>query len=363
MDTKKVSSPSKPQASSMAELLATSKSAFVSLKKSEIIKGTITKLTPGEILIDINAKTDALVLEKDKGILRQLLTLLSVGQEVTVSVLNPESDMGYPVVSLRRFLEDISWRKLEEFQKEQKPIQVTVTGTTRGGFLVTANGISGFLPQSQVAFSDKQHDLAGEKLDVFVLELNRPTRKIIFSQKKVLNAEEFQKATKNIKVGGKIAATVETITPFGIFASLSLADGMTLDGLVHISEISWDKVDTIEDIFTLGQPIETIIIGIDHQTKRIDLSIKRLLPDPFEKATEGFVPEQRVSGSVSKLIPGAVMVALQNGIEGMIRKEKIPPNVSFEIGDTINATIAQIDKKKHRIILIPVLKEKPIGYR
>ncbi|MBI3070478.1 MAG: 30S ribosomal protein S1 [Candidatus Levybacteria bacterium] len=353
--------------SSMEELLKKQQGKIRGLHKGDAIKGRITKLTPSEILIDINAKTDAVVLEKDKRNLRNLLSLLSVGDEVLASVLNPESDMGYPVVSLRRFLADTTWKKLDELKKSQEQFDVVVDNITRGGYLVsTKEGISGFLPNSQSLLTS-QNPL-GSTISAFILEVDRLTQKVIFSQKPAVSSEEFEKAVKKLKPGQKIQAAISTIAPFGIFVSFPSADGKSLDGLVHISEISWDKVENIAGLFNVSDNIETVIIGIDRQAKRLELSIKRLTESPFEQKLKEIKTEEKLSGKVARVLSSGVIIEFDSalglgGVEGFIRREKIPPNVKFEVGDRVVATVSEVNVKRQRIVLVPVLKEKPIGYR
>lgn len=367
----KTSNSTNAPATSMAELLAKKKSDFITFKKSDNVKGIITKLTSHEILVDIHAKTEAIVLEKDKGILRTLLSKLKVGDEVTVSILNPESDMGNPVVSLRRFIDTKAWDKLAALEKDHETIEVRVTDITKGGVIVgTDFGLSGFLPNSHTSFLQNQELTPGKKITVSVLELNKQDNKIIFSQKTTRKDEEFAAITKGLKVGQKISAVVSNVTSFGIFVSIqdqavnSAPEKNTiLDGLIHVSEISWEKVTNIADMFTIGQTIEALIIGIDQQTQRIDLSIKRLTKDPFEEIAEKFPVDKKIKGTVAKIAIDAVYLDLEEGVVGTIRKGKIPPSMKYEVGTLINATVAEVDKKRHRIILVPVLLEKPIGYR
>lgn len=351
----------------MEELLKKQQGLISGLRKGDVISGRITKLTPSEILIDINAKTDAVVLEKDKRNLRNLLSLLKVGDEVSASVLNPESDMGYPVVSLRRFLGDETWKKLDELKKAQKQIDVIVDNITRGGYLVSTNdGISGFLPNSQSVLTS-QNPL-GSTTSAFVLEVDRATQKVIFSQKAAVSSEEFESAVKTLNMGQKIKATITTIAPFGIFVSLPVSKTKSLDGLIHISEISWDKVENIADLFNVSDSIEVVIIGIDRAAKRLDLSIKRLTESPYEQKLKEIKTEQKLNGEVARILSSGVVIELDkalglSGVEGFIRKEKIPPNVKFEVGDKVSATVVEVNAKRQRIVLAPILKEKPIGYR
>lgn len=355
-------------AASMADLMKSVSTSFVTLHKGDILKGKIKKLTSSEILIDINSKTDAVVLEKDKKNLRNILSTFKVGDEVSVSVLNPESDMGHPVVSLRRYLEDLMWEKLLNMQKNQEGLEATISEITKGGFLVSAkNGVSGFLPNSHTMFMSQSQDIVGKKINVFPLELNRVAHKIIFSQKPVLDLSAFNGLVKDLKIEQKIEAIIANVTPFGIFISIPISGNKSVDGLIHISEISWDKVSDIDEIFSAGQKVEAVIIGIDRDAKRVDLSIKRITVDPFDEIVKKFAVDQKVAAKVTQVVPtGVVLEIEENGgqkTEGFIRREKIPPNVSYEIGDKINATITQIDKRKHRIILVPVLLEKPMGYK
>ena len=355
------------KASSTAELMARQKAQPISLKRGDIVKGTIKKLTRLEILLNINAKSDALVLERDKKLLNRMLKTLKVGDEVTVTVLNPESDTGSPLVSLRKFIGDIAWQELEALQKKGEQFSVTVVESTKGGYVVAMdNGLSGFLPFSHASYLQGQQLSPGQKVKASLLEIIKQENKIIFSQKSMVGNEEFITISKKYKVGQKISATVTNITPFGVFAGIQVADTQppkTIDGLIHISEISWKKVDDISSLYKTGEILEVVIIGFDTQTKRFDLSIKRLTQDPFDEVAKQFPIDTKVTGSVSKVSDGNVYVSLAEGIEGVIRKEKIPPNVSYQEGSSITVTIADIDKRRHRIDLVPVLLEKPIGYR
>lgn len=348
----------------MAELLASHNTQFVKVNKGEVLSGTITKLTSSEILVDIGAKTEALVLEKDKRILKSLLTSLKVGDKVTVSVLNPESDFGNPVVSLRRFNDERIWEKLEALQKNKEQLEVVVDESTKGGFLVSSKeGISGFLPNSQTVFLENAEGLIGKTIKVSVIELNRPLRKIIFSQKTMMGSEDFAKATRTLKPGQTIEATISNIAPFGIFLSVRVDEKIAVEGFIHISEIAWEKTVTVPDSFKVGDKIQAQILNFDRESKRVNLSIKNLSKDPFEEKLKSYVQDQKVSGSVSKILSNGVLVFLSEGIEGFIKKDKIPPTMSFKEGSTVNATVVEVDTKKHRVILVPVLTEKPIGYR
>ena len=352
------------KATTMADLLKSVETKFVKVSKGEVLEGIITKLTSAEILVDIGAKTEALVMEKDKKILRSLLTNLKVGSKVTVSVLNPESDFGNPVVSLRRFNDDRVWIRLEELQKTKEQVEVMVDESTKGGFLVsTRDGISGFLPNSQTIFLENSQGLTGTSIKVLIIELSRPLKKVIVSQKATVGPEDFDKAVGSLKKGQKIETTISNIAPFGIFTFLDAGDKNMVEGFVHISEISWEKLPTVPENFKPGEKIEAQILNFDRDSQRVNLSIKALTSDPFAEKLKSYLPDQKVTGTVSKVISSGLLVNLAQGIEGFIKKDKLPPTLTFNEGSSVNATVVEVDEKRHRVILVPVLTEKPIGYR
>lgn len=344
----------------MADLLKSAKTSFVLLRKGENLEGTITKLEPSEILVDIGAKTEAQVLEKDKSNLRTLLSILKVGDKVTISVLNPESDFGNPVVSLRRFLDRKLWDKVEVLAKDKKPQEVTINEETRGGFVVaTSDGVRGFLPNSHAFGSLK----LGQKTNAVLLEFDKEQHKIIFSQRKIADSEEFAKAQKTIKIGQKITSTISSIAPFGIFVSVQTSEENFVEGFIHISEISWEKLETIPDDFKIGEKLEGIVLGFDKKSSRVNLSIKRLTADPYKEKLKSYASDKKVKGKVLRVLSSGIEIELKEGVVGFIKKEKIPIDSKFEEGAEISATVVSVDEKNHRVMLTPYLTKKTIGYR
>lgn len=351
--------------SAMGQLLAKHKSSFVALKKGESVKGKLTKLTQNEMLVDLGAKTEASIMEKDKGIMRTILGMFKVGDTVEVNVLNPESDSGQPVVSLRRYLGNIAWNKLEELQKSHEQIEVTVTESGKAGYVVlTSFGISGFLPQSHTSFSKDQDSVVGQKIKASVLEISREDNKVIFSQKTKMTDEEFDKAQKKYKLGQEVEVSISNVTPFGLFVTLG-----EYEGFIHISEVSWDKVDELSGLFVQGQKAKAVVSRFDKDSKRINLSIRKLTEDPFEKVLKDLPIDKKVTATVTALEDAGVSLSLDPSassgqvIMGFIKKEKIPPLTTYAEGQEVSVTVSEHDKRRHRIILTPVLKEKPIGYR
>ena len=348
--------------------MASHKSPFVTLHKGDIVDGTITKLTSSGVLVDVNAKAEAVVLEKDKRLLNSILSTLKVGDKVTVQILNPESEMGNPVVSLRRFLDGKLWNKLEELQKSKKVIDVMVDDVIKGGLLVTGDGISGFLPNSQLSFAShtitegSSQNIVGSMIKAIVLEVDRGTRKIIFSQSHVLNPQDFEREIKGLKTGQKVTTLVTNVTPYGIFVSLPNGKRV-IDGFMHISEISWERVSDTSSLYNTGDSIEAAITGFDKEARRVNLSVKKLKIDPFDEKIKNFLVDKKISATVVKILSTGVSLDLGDEISGFIRKEKIPPTVSYKAGDLVNVTVSKIDLKRRIVVVVPVLLEKPIGYR
>jgi small subunit ribosomal protein S1 len=355
--------PQKAQ-SAMAQLLAKHQNKFVTLKKGESVKAKLTKLTPNEILVDAGAKTEAVVLERDKRIIGTIMQLFKVGDTVEVNVLNPESESGQSVVSLRRYLGNLAWEKLEDLQKKSEQVEVTIKDSSKAGFVVdTAFGVSGFLPQSHVAFTQDGLN-PGQTVKARVLELNRADNKVIFSQKQSLSDEEFAALSKQYKTGEKMNVTVTTITPFGIYVVLpKKKEGNDLEGFIHISETSWEKVTDLNELFSPGQEIEAVLTKFDMETKRVSLSVKRLTADPFETLMEKYPVDTKVRGTVGAIEDGDVLFTFGEGAEGVLKKDKIAPGTTYTQGQVVNLTIADHDKRKHRLLVSPVLLEKPMGYR
>jgi len=351
----------------MADLMASHTSTFVTLHKGDVIQAKVSKITPTEILLEVGAKTEAVVLEKDRKIMKHLFSLLKAGDMVEAMVLNPESDMGYPVMSLRHFAADKTWILLEELLKSQEKVEVTVTEATKGGFLVeSTTGVAGFLPNSHIASHTDTGELLGKQIKAAVVDLNRQQNKVIFSEKGIVTDGQFMAQSAKLKIDQKITGTISGITSFGVFVALPI-DGGTLDGLVHISEVSWERTTDLAGKFAMGQEVDVVVIGFDKDSKRIDLSIKRLNGDPFKAIAEAYPLEKKVIGTISAITEQGVELALPQAggtpVDGMIRKDKISPTTKYEVGQEVTATVVQIDSKKRKVLLTPVLKEKPLMYR
>lgn len=344
----------------MAELMAKQSQGVQVLQKGATVEGTIKKLTPQEILMDIGGKGDALVIEYDKQNLENLLSTLKVGDRVSASVISPESEEGFPVLSLRRMLSDAIFNQFEKLAASDEPFEITITESSRGGYMgTTEQGVKGFLPTSQVTDTE---NLMGKKIMVKIIEADRAKKRVVFSQKALsflTNADEIKKL---FNTGAKVAADVANVTPYGLFVVMTAGD-KKVEGFVHISEVSYDRVENLASLFKSGDKIEAEVVEIDTSNKRVNLSIKRGAKDTFADVETKYKVEDKVKGEVTDIRSRGVTVKLEEGINGFIPSDKMGSGTTFEKGQSVSATVVEFDKKRRMVVLSPILKAVPIGYR
>jgi len=174
--------------------------------------------------------------------------------------------------------------------------------------------------------------------------------------------KDFNALTSGFKSGTKVKGEISSATNFGYFVLLHAGE-KTLDGLIHISEVSWERSDDALSLYKQGDEVEAVVIGTDKDARRIDLSLKRLTADPFEKMKEQYPLEKQVSATVTKTEDGNVYLTIGDDVEGIIKKEKVPPTTAYAAGQIVTATVTSHDQRRRRIELTPVLKEKPLMYR
>ena len=351
-------------AGSMAELMAKQGSNLQILQKGQAVLGTIKKLTPQEILMDIGAKGDALVIEFDKQNLENLLSNLKVGDRVTATVISPESEEGFPVVSLRRTLDDIIFKKFENLANADEAFEVEIAEATRGGyFALTPEGVRGFLPSSQVLSGETLN--SGAKIKVKILEYDRSKKRVVFSQKATAYLTNVDSIKSLVAQGEVIEAQITEVVPYGLFVKIE-KEGPALshiEGFVHISEVSHERVENLGASFKAGDKIKAQVMEIDAVNRRVNLSIKKTKIDVFASIREKYKVEDKVSGTVSDVKPRGVTLSLGGEVNGFIPSDKIPNETTYEVGQSVSCEVVDFDDRRRRLILSPVLKAVPIGYR
>lgn len=348
-------------AKSMAELMSRASSQFKTLKKGETVTGTVKKLSPKEILLDIGYKSDALVIEYDKQNLENLLSLLKIGDTVTASVISPESEQGFPVLSLRRMLEEKVYGALENVFKADTALTATVLEVTRGGYFIETNkGIKGFLPNSQLMDSKLSQ---GDKVEVKVIEFDKEKKRVIVSQKAMHYLMSISEIEKYIERDKVTKAVVTLVTSYGIYLEITPKEDVLIEGFIHISEVSHQRVEGLEGKFKIGQELEVMVIGVDVENKRVNLSLKRLEKDAFEDVKAKYKAEDIITGTVVDIKSKGVTVKIDDETMAFIASNKIPTGTEYKVDEKVEVEVVDFDDKKRLILVSPVLKTKVLTYR
>lgn len=363
--------PTSAAPTTMEELLAATGYNLKGVKKGDVFEGVISRVTPKEINVDIGAKTEGVVIDKEVENYKDALMALKPGDKVVCQVIVAENDRGQAVLSLRKYIFEKRWEDLIKFQKEGTPIEVTLKEPVRGGILVDYSGLRGYIPQSQLDSGlVKQIDkITGRRIEVKVVEVDKESNRLVFSQRAISEAETLAKQKDlftAIEVGQTVETTITSVVPFGAFAKFSVAkDGVTqeIEGLIHISEIAWEKVEDPGQYLKSGDKIKAKIIGADNKTGKLTLSIKQLLPDPWEHVLDQFEKDSEIKGTVARVSPIGIFVTLSPGVEGLIHISKLTPGEEPKVGQEITCIVEDIQPEKRKISLSLALKEKPIGYR
>lgn len=343
----------------MDDLLAEADAGVKQLTAGETITGKVLSLRKHEVLIDLGAQGVGFVPRREVGFSRAL----NEGDEVTASVVDAELDNGYSLLSLRKAAKDRGWEEVAAKMEAGEIITVTPYDANRGGLLVEYEGVRGFLPVSQlsaehyprVGSSDKDeilqrlNVLIGQELKVRILDSDRKANKLIFSEKEAIKdglAERFE----SLKVGDAVKGVVTGVVEFGVFVNV---DG--IEGLVHISEISWERVNNPSDYVKVGETIEAKIISIDKD--RLSLSIKQLTQDPWLDEVEQFTSGDAVEGTVTRITPFGAFVQISPAVEALVHVSELgggdnaDPEKVFTLNERKGFVVLDIDKSARKISL------------
>jgi small subunit ribosomal protein S1 len=369
-----------PEPTTMEELLAEQDSDIKSFKHGDVVEGTVVRIDKDEILVDIGAKSEGVVSNRELyGRHAETQPQLVIGDTVLVYVLQPESQEGHAVLSLRRAGLERKWRAMQEQFEAGVIIEAPVIDHNKGGLIVDC-GIRGFVPISQIVdfprrpqndqprdaaqeIAEKLQPFVGRKLRLKILEVNRKANRLILSEKVALYEERREKRDElfsSLQVGQKVSGTVRSIAPFGVFIDLG-----GIDGLVHKSELSWNKVNNPEAGYKVGDEVEAEVIDINHERGRISLSIRRLQPDPWHSTVADFKVGDIIDGTVTKLVNFGAFVRVRDGLEGLIHISELshqrvahPGDVVHE-GQTLKLKIISLDSERHRLGLSLKQAEEP----
>lgn len=340
--------------------------------RGEIVKGKVVKISKGEVLVDVGGRTEGIVAGKEIKLEDEKFDKKE-GDEVLVYVIKGENPFGQIELSIRRTGTARKWFELVKAREEDKPITVEVIEANTGGVIVSiGGGLRGFIPTSQLdniriypidGYGDKDNatkqlqnklgELIGSEISVKVVEIDREKNRVILSEKMVTSDQdvELRKQTlENTKVGGILSGEVTGIAPFGLFIN---AQG--LEGLVHLSEISWDKVTNPADFYKIGDKIKVQVIGMQDSGKRVAYSVKRLQRDPWDEIVRDYKVGQVVKGTVTKVVDYGAFVRIDDKVNGLIHisemSDKLVKNPRDHVkeGDDIDLKIISISKEERHL--------------
>ena len=358
----------------MAELMDSS-FGFEPLSSGSVRKGIIVRMSPTEILVDIGAKSEGIISDRElERVGKEALAQLTVGDEILVYVVRPEDEEGHVVLSFSRAQQERDWLKAEELLKSQEVFEGLVAGFNRGGVTIKVGRLRGFVPTSQLvsvqamsqeSASDNLEarlaDLVGKQLRLKVVELDQKRNRLILSERQAnrdWRKQAKERLLSELKKGDKCSGIVTSMSDFGAFIDLGGADG-----LVHLSEITWGHINHPGEALKVGQRVEAYVLNVDMDRRRIGLSLRRLQPEPWSVVHERYAVGQLVDATVTKLTNFGAFARLDDGIEGLIHLSELSDRRVghardiLREGQRMRLRIIRIDPQRRRIGLS--LKQAP----
>ena len=348
---------SKNSSVTMDDLLTDS--AIKQLATGNVVQGTITSVKKHEAWVDLGPHGIGVIMRREIGYGQ----VLEVGQEITVSVVDPELEEGYALLSMKRAVKDRGWDELQRVFDDQETMEVIPYDANRGGLLVESEGIRGFLPVSQLAAAhyprvsgadkeeilQKLNILVDKPIRVRILDVSRKDNKLIFSEKEATK-DDMQSRLTSLKVGDVVEGLVTGVIDFGAFLNI---DG--IEGLVHISEISWERVENPRDYLKVGETIKAKIIAIDKD--RLSLSLKQMSEDPWLQEVKAFKKGDIVEGKITRITPFGAFVQLSAAVEALVHvsemsdNEAAEPEKLFQLNEKKRFKVIDVDTGARKIAL------------
>jgi len=343
----------------MEELLAT-EGALRPLRAGDTVEGTVAAISGDEATIDLGDRPAGVIALREAG-----AEQLHTGDHVIATVVQPEGPDGRVVLSLRRSRQRRQWSRMEELQRANEIVEAQVIDANRGGVVVDV-GMRGFVPLSQLGsigaidtnestIPEAVRALVGQRLRVRVLEVDPKRDRLILSEKAAtqqLRRDRKAQGAATLHDGDVLEGTVVSVASYGIFVDVGVADG-----LVHRSEITWDKGVEPTSLYSVGQKVRVMVVGIDRERQRISLSIKRLADDPWQRFTSAVRPGETLQATVTRVMPYGAFARVAEGVEGLIHVSELAshrvadPNEVVKPGDTLPVRIVGVDTERRRLSL------------
>ncbi len=336
------------------------------IRSGSITKGVVANVANGNIIIDLGLKYDGIMPyseysdEADHDPEKEL----KVGQEIEAFVVRV-NDMDGTVLLSRRKIEGMKmWEDIDKWIEDKKTVEVKVTKEVGAGLLANKNGIQVFIPASQLAEKDARlEDYVGRTLKVRFLEVNKDRKKVVASERVIAREEKAEKqaaAWEKIKEGAELQGTVKQIEKFGVFVDLG-----GVDGLIHISELSWGRIKSPSEVLSVGQVVNVYVLSVDTEKKKISLGYRRAADNPWNNINEKYHVGDVVEVKIERLVPFGAFAQIEVGLEGLIHISQIShkrvgtPAEVLKVGQYVNAKIMEIDVEKKKIELSMKELEEP----
>ncbi|RKD34772.1 bifunctional 4-hydroxy-3-methylbut-2-enyl diphosphate reductase/30S ribosomal protein S1 [Thermohalobacter berrensis] len=334
-------------------------SDVANLEKGDIVEGEIISVNNEEVIVNIGYKADGIVKSEEFSVDSNVnpSDVIKVGDKIDVYVMEVDDGEGNVLLSKKRADKILGWKKLSELYKNKKVINVKVIRKIKGGLLALAEGVIGFIPISHIStkFVNKLDSYIGKILEVKIIEFNRENKKLVFSRKIVEQEETERKKLEllsKLQKGAIVEGIVRKITNYGAFVDIG-----GIEGLLHISELSWAKISHPTELINEGDRIKVLIKNIDKENERISLSLKATQPHPWENIDKKYKVGNIVEGKVVKLMSYGAFIELEPGIEGLVHISQISndhiakPSEKLEIGEKVKVKILNLDIEKQKISL------------
>ncbi len=343
-------------------------------KVGEIIEGEIIDISPNAVHIDISGIATGVIRGVELFDESGEFSNLTLGDKVAATVLELENECGEVELSFRHAGHEKAWENLKDLMEKQEIIPVTVINANKGGLMVKYNKIGGFLPVSQLSpehyprveggsknkILEKLKQFTGQKLDVKIIDVSKDERKLIVSERETSREKEKEILAK-YKIGQVVEGEISGVVDFGAF--FKFAEG--LEGLIHLSELAWQRIDHPRDIVIVGQKLSAKIINIDGS--KVSFSLKQLQDDPWKEASKKYKIGQKVSGKILKINPFGLFVELDEKIHGLCHVSEITPEIGKNLNKEINADdsldfiILSLEPEEHRLgLTLKSPKEKTV---
>jgi small subunit ribosomal protein S1 len=340
------------------ELVPDYDSSFPEINEGEVVHGTVVRVDKDEVLVDIGYKSEGVIPVAELTIRRSVNPAdeVSVGDEIDALVLTKEDAEGRLILSKKRARFELAWKKIEAAAESGEPVIGKVIEVVKGGLILDL-GVRGFLPASLVDIRRVQDldEFLGRELRCKVIELNRSRNNVVLSRRAVLEDErkEMRQAILDrLSPGDVIEGQISNIVDFGAFVDL---DGM--DGLIHISELSWSHVNHPSEVLEIGQTVKVKVLDIDRDRQRISLGLKQTQSDPWQQVLDSYHEEDVVEGRVAKVVTFGAFVEILPGVEGLVHISELAahhvenPREVVAQGQAVNVRILEIDGDRRRLSL------------